>query len=189
MEDDLQLHAHTLLFYWLYIYNVIINNDQKAHAYARKQNQIHKHATTSLGHQVYIIAPLSHARYLFTLTSPDLKAMSAQALSSSTILFVSSGPAGALEGGHQIVSEVKKKGTDLLLNWPHSEDSEYQVIELIHAVFPCLGKMICTIVCLLQLIKGKNVSGMLKREALLKKHILSNVLLMVKEKNNISTPL
>lgn len=43
MEDDLQLHAHTLLFYWLYIYNVIINNDQKA--YARKQNQIHKHAT------------------------------------------------------------------------------------------------------------------------------------------------
>lgn len=183
MEDDLQLHAHTLLFYWLYSYNVIINNDQKTHAYARK------HATTSLGHQVYIIAPLSHARYLFTLTSPDLKAMSAQALSSSTILFVSSGPAGALEGGHQIVSEVKKKGTDLLLNWPHSEDSEYQVIELIHAVFPCLGKMICTIVCLLQLIKGKNVSGMLKREALLKKHILSNVLLMVKEKNNISTPL
>lgn len=109
MEDDLQPHAHTLLLYLVYIYNVIINNGQKTHAHARKQNQIHKHATTSLGHQVYIIAPLSHTRYLFTLTSPDLKAMSTQALSSSAILFVSSGPAGAPEGGHQIVSEVKKK--------------------------------------------------------------------------------
>lgn len=35
--------------------------------------------------------------------------MSTQALSSSTILFVSSGPAGAQEGGHQIVSGIKKE--------------------------------------------------------------------------------
>lgn len=76
------------------------------------------------------------------------------------ILFVSIGPAGAAEGGHQIVSGIKKKkGADLLLNWPHSVDSEYQVIELSHAVFPCPGKTICSIVCLLQLIKGKNVAG------------------------------
>lgn len=53
------------------------------------------------------------ARYLFTLTSPNLNAMSTQALCSSTILFVSSGPAVAPEGGHQIVSGIKKKGADL----------------------------------------------------------------------------
>lgn len=88
--------------------------------------------------------------------------MSTQALSSLMILFVSAGPAGAAEGGHQIVSGIKKKGADLLLNWPHSVDREYQVIELIHAVFPCPGKMISSIVCLLQLIKDKNVAGMQK---------------------------
>lgn len=79
------------------------------------------------------------------------------------ILFVYSGPAGASEGGHQIVSGIKK-GADLLQNWPHSVETEYQVIELIHAVFPCLGKMIWAIVSLLQLIKGTNVSGMQKHE-------------------------
>jgi len=35
--------------------------------------------------------------------------MSTQALSGSVILFVSSGPAGAPEGGHQMVCGVKKK--------------------------------------------------------------------------------
>lgn len=54
----------------------------------------------------------------------------------------------------------KKKITDLLQNWPYSVEREYQVIELIHAVFSCLGKMICFIVCLLQLIKGKRVPRM-----------------------------
>lgn len=73
----------------------------------------------------------------------------------------------APEGGHQIVSGIKKKGADLLLNWPHWVDREYQVIELIHAVFPCPGKMICSIVCLLQLIKGKNVAGMRKDSSML----------------------
>lgn len=90
--------------------------------------------------------------------------MSTQALCRLMILFVSPGPAGVPEGGHQIVfgkkkKQKKRKRADLP-NWPHSVDGEYQVIELIHAVFPCLGKMICSIVCLLQLIKGKSVSGM-----------------------------
>lgn len=114
--------------------------------------------------------------------------MSTQALSGSTILFVSAGPAGASEGGHQIVSGIKKKGADLLLNWPHSVDREYQVIELIHAVFPCPGKTICTIVCLLQLIKGKNVPGMQKHRTLF--YVVSNVLMDYERiKNTITTPL
>lgn len=72
------------------------------------------------------------------------------------------GPAGAAEGGHQIVWN-SNKGADLLLNRPHWIEGDYGVIELIHAAFPFSGRMIFSIVSLLQLIKGKNVAGISKR--------------------------
>lgn len=49
----------------------------------------------------YIIAPLSHTRYLFTLRF--------LAPSGSTFLLLSSGPAVDPEGGHRMVSHLKKK--------------------------------------------------------------------------------
>lgn len=57
------------------------------------------------------------------------------------------------------------KGADLLLNRPHWVEGEYGVIELIHAVLPCSGRMIF-IVGLLQLIKGKSGAGISKHFSL-----------------------
>lgn len=45
--------------------------------------------------------------------------------------------------------------------------------------FPARGKMICAIVCLLQLIKGENVSGMWKHGTLY--YVVSNVLMDFEE--------
>lgn len=67
-------------------------------------------------------------------------AMSTPALSGSMVLFVSAGHAEGSGGRSPNClwnKKKEKKGADLLLNWSHWVDREYQVIELIHAEYPC----------------------------------------------------
>lgn len=142
MEDDLQPHRYSHTPYFSTqrtpldsnIHPDIVNNCQKC-----MKNR-------SGCSQVCIIAPLFHTRYLFTLKKPTPKRnvnTSTFTLDHSVCLCWSCWGSGG-RSPNCLWDKKKKKGADLLLNWPHSVDREYQVIELIHAAFSCLGKMICS---------------------------------------------